>query len=346
MTNLFICHTQAQLILASGLTRGRFATHKNDLILFVDFGITEELKLRLKNIFSRVLFLQSIYPAEYNTFQAKLKWYPEDWKRIKEFVKDKYDRAFAVCDWLLLVQKTLKRVHKLNPSAEMIWLEDGITAYYSDSDSYGGLDSNELTRTIRKLLFKYALGLGRFYDRDFREMGGLECLKTVYSCYPESVREPYKSNRNLIAITDDEYRAGLKSMYETTNHELKLPVVILVVDKLDRYARPEMIKDTVSRFIEQCHRDGKTIVCKFHPREEQKWDVFSGCPTFDKSIGIESIYLALMDKRDNVTIAGIKSTGLMSAKKLGYNVISLFPSCGEKNDNLIKFYKSLEIELI
>ena len=34
------------------------------------------------------------------------------------------------------------------------------------------------------------------------------------------------------------------------------------------------------------------------------------------------------------------------AKKLGYNTVSLFPSCGEQNENLVKFYEKLGIELI
>ena len=34
------------------------------------------------------------------------------------------------------------------------------------------------------------------------------------------------------------------------------------------------------------------------------------------------------------------------AKKLGYNTVSLFPSCGEENEHLVKFYKQLNIMLI
>lgn len=346
MKNLFICHTQAQLILASGLVRGRFKEDINDLILFVDFGLTQRQKERLNGTFNRILFLQSIYPAEYNTLRAKLKWYPNDWKEIKKFVYDKFDRAFAVCDWLLLVQKTLKRVYSINASVEIAWLEDGITAYYSDSDMRGGLDSNSLTSGLRKFLFKYLLGAGKFYDRDFRETGGLKCLKTVYTCYPNSVREPYRSRRELIEITDEEYMLGLKAIYETCSLDLKLPAVILVVDKLDRYEHPEIVKDSIIRFIRESRREGKKVICKFHPRETMIWEVFDDCQHIDKSIGIENTYLSLMPQKDLVTIAGIKSTGLMSAKKLGFHTLSLFMKCGEDNRNLISFYNGLGIDLV
>ena len=213
--NLFICHTQAQLILASGLALGRFKDDENLLMLFVDFGIKDELKERLDKTFSRTLYLQSIYPAEMNTTKAKLKWYPQDWKLIKQFLTEPVDRAFAVCDWLLLVQKTLQLAYKLNPNTEMAWLEDGITAYYSDSDIHGGMDKYSWSMAIRRFLFRDLVGVGKFYDRDFSLMGGLSCLKQVYTCNPDAVREPYRSQKQLVGITDEEYLAGLSASGKT-----------------------------------------------------------------------------------------------------------------------------------
>lgn len=347
MRNLFICHTQAHLILAAGLAKGRFKDCDNELMLFIDLGITEDLKQKLNGIFSRVLLLQSIYPAEFNTVKAKLKWYPEDWKLIKRFISGKkYDKAFAVCDWLILVQKTLKRLYRLNPDIDMAWLEDGITAYYRDSDIRGGLDSNNFTRTSRRILVRDILGIGKFYDRDFREMGGLKCLKEIYTCYPDAVREPYRSQKKLVEITDEEYRLGLQSIYPSVGLDIALHSVILVVDKLDRYAYPEKVKAALSEFITRCKAEGKTVICKFHPRETTVWDIFDGCRQLDKAVGIESTYVSLQNIKETITIAGIKSAGLMSAKKMGYKTVSLFPSCRESNDNLVLFYNKLGVELI
>lgn len=347
MKNIFVCHTQAQLILACGLVKGRFCGDENDLILFVDFGIKNEMKGRFVETFTRCLFLQSIYPAEFNTVQAKLKWYPEDWRLINRFISGKkYDKVFAVCDWIILEQKTLKQLYKSNPDIDMAWLEDGITAYYRDSDIRGGLDSNNFTRAIRRILFRDVLGIGKFYDRDFREMGGLKCLKEIYTCYPNAVREPYRSQKQLVEITDEEYQFGLQSIYSPVELNIAPQSVILVVDKLDRYAYPEKVKAALAEFITRCKADGKTVICKFHPRETTIWDIFDGCRQLDKSVGIESAYVSLQNIKETVTIVGIKSAGLMSAKKMGYKTVSLFPSCGESNDNLILFYNKLGIELI
>lgn len=346
MRNLYICHTQAQLILASGLALGRFRDDENDLILFVDFGIKDELKECLDKTFTRTLYLQSIYPAEMNTAKAKLKWYPQDWKLIKQFLTEPVDRAFAVCDWLLLVQKTLQRCYKLNKQTEMAWLEDGITAYYSDSDIHGGMDKYSWSMAIRRFLFRDLVGVGKFYDRDFSLMGGLSCLKQVYTCNLDAVREPYRSQKQLVGITDEEYLAGLSAMYPKSKLDVQPNSVILVVDKLDRYAFPDKVRAALDAYIKKCKAEGKTVICKFHPRETEVWDIFNGCPTMDKSVGIESAYVSLADIKDTITIAGVKSAGLMSAKKVGYNTVSLFPSCGEQNENLVKFYEKLNIKLL
>lgn len=346
MRNLFVCHTQAHLILASGLALGRFRDDENLLILFVDFGIKDELKERLNKIFTRTLYLQSIYPAEMNTAKAKLKWYPQDWKLIKQFLTEPVDRAFAVCDWLLLVQKTLQRCYRLNKQSEMAWLEDGITAYYSDSEIHGGMDKYSWSLAIRRFLFRDIVGVGKFYDRDFSLMGGLTCLKQVYTCNPDAVREPYRSQKHLVGITDEEYLAGLSAMYPKSKLDVQPNSVILVVDKLDRYAFPDRVRASLSTFISKCKEEGKTVICKFHPRETEVWDIFDCCQTMEKSVGIESAYVSLADLKDTITIAGVKSAGLMSAKKVGYNTVSFFPSCGEQNDNLVKFYEKLGIKLI
>lgn len=345
MKNLFICHTQAQLILASGLSLVRYKDDDNMLILFVDFGMKDELKARLDKIFSRTLYLQSIYPPEFNTVASKLKWYPRDWRLIKDFLSDSVDRVFVVCDWILLEQKTLQLVYKKNMNVEMNWLEDGITAYYKDSDIHKGLDKYKFTMLIRRLVIRDLLGVGKYYDRDFSETGGLRLLKKAFVCYPEEVREPYRSRKKLVGILDEEYCAGLQAMYPKVKIDITRNTVILVVDKLDRYLYPEKVQALLDAYIKKCRDEGKTVICKFHPRETETWEVFEGCPTMDKSVGIENAYVSLADQKASITITGIKSTGLMSAKKLGFSVLSLFPGSGESNYELEKFYSRIGISL-
>ncbi|MBR2243159.1 MAG: hypothetical protein IJ888_00290, partial [Prevotella sp.] len=84
---------------------------------------------------------------------------------------------------------------------------------------------------------------------------------------------------------------------------------------------------------------------KFHPREDMEWPVFDGCTILERTIGAESLYLSLIPQKDNISIVGIKSAGLMSAKKMGFDVTTLFSQCGESNPDLVKFFTNLGFKL-
>lgn len=345
MRNLFVCHTQAQLMLACGLCLGRFKDVENHLILFQDFLLKPELTERLDRVFAKTLYLQGIYPKEWNTFKEKLKNYPVNDRKIKELMLEPYDKVFTVCDTIYPEQKCMKLAYKLNGNTDFCWLEDGIIAYYQNIVIREGLDANSALRFIRKLYFKYIKGLGSFYNRDFNEFGGLRYNKSVYCLYPYAVREPYKSQRTMFCILKDELLRGLKAMYAKVDLPVKEGDIILLVDKIDTYAYSEKVKTSLDNFIKESNAAGKRVFCKFHPRETETWEIFDGCDTLEKTVGAESMYLSLADKANDITIVGIKSTGLMSAKTLGYNPISLFPSCGEENFELVKFFEAIGIEM-
>lgn len=343
--NLFVCHTQAQLILASGLVLGRFKDDENCLFLFPDFALGADLKTRLEIIFSKVIYLQSIYPPQYNTYWSKIFWYRKDLSLIKNNMQLPFDRLFEVCDSIYLELCILKYARLRNSNVEINWLEDGIWAYYRNITIRKGFNTNQFTLFLRSVLFKYILGLGCYYDYDFPEMGGRTVFRKIYVLYPKALREPYKSQREHVGITDVEYMLGLKALYKPRSLNIEKKSIILVMDKLDTYLHPEEVKKVVLSEISMALERGAKIYCKFHPREVDNWDIFNECQILDKNIGVESLYLSLLDRKDDVKIIGIKSTGLMSAKKLGYNVSSLFLYSGEDNENLKYFFNNIGINL-
>ena len=68
--------------------------------------------------------------------------------------------------------------------------------------------------------------------------------------------------------------------------------MILVIDKLGRLTK--LAHHSILN-IKQNKAEGKTVICKFHPRETEIWDIFEDCPEMDKSVGIESVYVSLAD---------------------------------------------------
>ena len=346
MRNLFICHSQAHLILASGLARGRFKNDSNHLILFRDFNLKDELREKLTRVFDTCLFLEGTFPASENgSLRARMRWHREDNRLIKENVKQAYDRVFAVCDWTPPVQYALKRCYDLNHATEFAWLEDGILAYFPNAVIRRGADRYVFTMLLRKFYFKYIKGMGKIYNRDFEEMGGLSVFKKAYVLYPEAVREPYRSKKEIMGITDAEYIEGLNALYECRDLGIPDNSILLVMDKLDTYSFPEKVQNAIAVLKEEAEKAGQKIFCKFHPRENEAWSVFDGCTRLDNTIGAESMYLSLADRRDNVLVIGIKSAGLMSARKMGFKVKSLFKQCGEENKDLVRFFEQIGVTL-
>ena len=345
MRNLFVCHTQAHLILACGLSKGRFKNDDNHLVLFKDFNLNDELRGKLEAFFASTLFLTGGFPASNKAFKARLKWHREDNRLLKQHIQQPYDRVFAVCDWTPPVQYCLKRCLDLNANTEFIWLEDGILSYFPNVELHKGVDKYKFTMYLRKILFKYLMCIGSIYDRDFEEMGGLKIFHQVYTLYPEAVREPYRSSRKLVKIEDEEYLAGVQTLYDTRKLDIPDGSILLLVDKIDTYLYPKKVQDAIERLKEKAKSEGRMIFCKFHPREDIEWPVFKGCTILEKTIGAESMYLSLSDKKDSIQVVGIKSAGLMSARKMGFNVVSLFKEIGEINDSLEIFFMRIGIVL-
>lgn len=341
MRNLFVCHTQAHLILSCGLSKGRFKNDENYLILFKDFNLNNELRGKLEAFFTSTLFLTGGFPASNKAFKARLKWHREDNSLLKQHIQQPYDRVFAVCDWTPPVQYCLKRCRDLNENTEFIWLEDGILSYFPNVKLHKGADKYRFTMYLRKILFKYLMGIGSIYDRDFDEMGGLKIFRQMYTLYPEAVREPYRSMRELVKIEDEEYLAGVQTLYDSRLLDISAGSILLLVDKLDTYLYPEKVKSSIAGLKAKAQAEGKKIFCKFHPREDIEWSVFDGCTVLERTIGAESLYLSLIPQRDSISIVGIKSAGLMSAKKMGFDVTTLFNECGETNPDLVKFFTNL-----
>ena len=345
MKNLFIRHTQAHLILATGLSLGRFKNDENTLILFRDFEINQSLEYRIKQLFNNCLILKGNSSGS-KTLISRIRWHREDNRILRKSIVKPYDRVFAVCDWTPPVQYCLKRCLDLNKKAEFIWLEDGILAYFQNVETRSGSERFAFTKYLRKLFFKYLCGIGNVYDRDFNGMGGLKLFKQMYCLYPEAVREPYCSRRNIVPITNEEYNLGVSSLYDTKILNIAPNSVILIMDKLDTYLYPACVGDAIKALKKDLLVKGVKIYCKLHPREDEIWEELKDCELLEKTIGAESLYLSLSNMVDSINIIGVKSAGLMSAKKMGFSVASLFNQSGEQNLDLVRFYENIGIRLI
>lgn len=346
MENLFICHSQSHLILATGLSSQRFSGDRNDMILFKDFYVREDLIVRIEQVFDSCVYLEGTYPASKNmTIFGRIRWYKKDVDILRSCLTKRYDRVFAVCDWTYPVQYAIKRSVDINPDVEVNWLEDGILPYFANLKSRKGLDKYKFTMWLRRLFFRQLKGLGEVYDRDFMEVGGLSVFRKAYISFPEAAREPYKSKKELVGITNEEFCSGITLLYPSYKMVIPNNSTLLIMDKLDTYLYPEKVKAVISGLIKSAEDKGGVVYCKLHPREDQRWDEFDKCNMLDKTMGAESMYLSLLPQRDSISVVGIKSAGLMTANKMGFTVISLFFESGESNDDLVSFFSLIGINM-
>ena len=98
MRNLFVLHTQYNLILGTGLAHTVFAQDTNHLILFQDFNISDMVKDSLTSSYQEVLFLTGAYPKTNERYWNKIRRYTVINHKLKQFIKNDYDRVMLVED--------------------------------------------------------------------------------------------------------------------------------------------------------------------------------------------------------------------------------------------------------
>lgn len=343
MNNLFIIHTQYNLLLACGLCMNDFKGDKNDLIIFCDFNMSEIHRNCMKNTFRKIQFLKGIYPDRTWRAEQKLNKIRYNNKIIKNFISSEYERVFIVDDMCIEEMYALKCVHKKNKGVKMAWLEDGANAYFSNSAISGGMGATPLRRFIRKIFFSTLFGLWRYYDLGCC-MGAYKLLKQAYLTFPRFVRAEL-SDKELIEISDKAFKCGMQQLFHGEAYAFEENGIIIAMDKLDVYGKDfEKVSSLISDEVLQAHNRGQKIYYKYHPRETQEMLVLQSEVELDRKIALES-YLTNSNTR-NLTIIGVKSTSLQTAKKMGYEAVSFIQSVEPENRAVIDFYKKIHIKCV
>lgn len=331
MSQLFVCHTQYNLLLAVGLS-----SSVDDLVLFIDFNLTDELKKKLEEHFKRCLFLVGNYPKKEMSAKEKLDKITSDIQQLKTFICI-YDRIFVVDDMCIQEMYALKCAYKKNKSVEMAWLEDGANAYFSNGVVSGGMGGTSFKRLLRKCFFSLRFGLYGFYDLAVC-MGAHKKLESAYVTFPDSIRDELRCKK-LIKVTEKQFESGMIFLYSGEKMEFKPGSMIIALDKLDVYGEKlEIVNQLIKKMIENTTGE---IYYKYHPRESMELPALKDSIQLERTVALESYLTNSVTKE--LTVIGIKSTALQTAKKMGYNAISLINHV-EEAELVTSFYKSIGIE--
>ena len=93
MNNLFVMHTQYNLILSCGVIKKHFNDSYNVLILYAEFNLGSQLKEKLEECFDKVYYVQDKYTYSANTFKEDLKLIKYMYK-TKNLLNKTYDNVF------------------------------------------------------------------------------------------------------------------------------------------------------------------------------------------------------------------------------------------------------------
>ncbi len=321
MNNLFIMHTQYNLILSAAVI-SRSNADTNTLVLWSEFSLTEQMSNALNQLFDQVIVVSDCYVSNKMPLKATA-FIRKCVKKTRTLQNMNFDRIFMSQErtFDLIICEMVKRN---NPKAIGIDIEED--AYYSIDNRLNSPNSvfkPGVYRRLRRWLFHILLADYPYNDRDYGYCYGMsEELGEVNLLYPQLARRELVGKK-LTEVKKNELLAGIEALYSkiNTHYPDSNKYMVMFFDLMDRYKNKKFVKQLVVQVIAQCRNHGRIVLMKYHPRETEKFSEFSNAFEIDKLIPAEKILYDLQGK--NVSVLGNATTTCIVAAKLGYSVISI-----------------------
>lgn len=145
----------------------------------------------------------------------------------------------------------------------------------------------------------------------------------------------------LTEIPDEAFEAGIKKIYFNMKNPFYDKGILFVLDLLRVYGdKRRDVELALEREIQNAHENGLNVYYKYHPRETEVLDIFCNEVELERSISMEG-YLSFASGKQ-LRVIGIKSTGLQTAKKMGFETVSLIRLV-DGDCQVSDFYKKIGI---
>ena len=221
------------------------------------------------------------------------------------------------------------------PQPVIIFIEDGAHSYYHNGVTNGGLSNSKLLRLVRKSAFR-VLGVRKSYRFLHNELGGNKNINKFFLHFPKNQRNLY-SHDKVYGIEKDIFRKVIAQVNSSTK---MLNRDLFILDHSSTFRDCITYEKRIKSFVAEM--GGMWL--KFHPRENQSFmERFDNSLIIEREITVERL-LAVQTQSD-IGVYGISSTGLMSAKILGYSVTSVMQYFGLEKEEALRFFKVLEIRI-
>ncbi len=321
MKNLFIMHTQYNLILSAAVI-SRFKNADNTLVLFSEFALNDEIRTALEKAFNKVIVVRESFFLPKSALN-EIKEIRKLLKKVKAIKNERFDNVFMsqerVFDMILC-----RRVKKINPKALCYNIEED--AYYSINEKYNA-DDFVYAESFRMKRRKFLYALMLFgYPYNYKDVQYCYGMSSEYYganlLFPNLARKELKG-KELLEITKEELLGGIDAIYcdKVTDYPKAEKYTLFFFDLMNRYRNPQKVKEVVLEIIKTANEEGRTVLFKYHPRETEKFTDVEGAFEIPNIIPAEKVLFDLKNK--DVVVMGNATTSCVVAAKLGFKVISI-----------------------
>ena len=315
MNNLFILHTQYNLILGSGIAK-KLAGDKSYLVLYAEFPVTDTILNNLRAVFSDVIVVKDRFSPPAARF-AEIKEIKEAIRKTKALERIPFDRIFLSQERrfdTLLAYRCSKR-----STPAVIDVEED--AYYSIHPERKP-PKKTLKGRFFDILRRITLGKNPYFRTDGIFYGANPIYSEAYLLFP-SVARSEMQNKTLREMTGDMLFGGIEALYadKKTKYPDAKKYLLLFFDLMNRYRDKQAILSTTRAVIEAAKEKGYTVLAKYHPRETEKFTDMSALFELEQFMPAEKVLADLKDKE--LVVFGNATTVCTVAAKLGKRVVSV-----------------------
>ncbi len=321
MKNLFIMHTQYNLILSAAVM-SRFENAENTLVLYSEFTLNDEMRYSLERLFDRVIVVRDRFASNMKPLEEII-YIRKCMKKVKSIKNERFDNVYMsqerIFDMILCA-----RAKKNNLNVRCYNIEED--AYYSINEKYNAEDyvhiENKRTRR-RKTLLALLLAGHPYNYKDVHYCYGMSSeYHGVNLLFPNIARTELRG-KELVEITSEELLFGIDTIYSSIriDYPKSEKYTLFFFDLMNRYKNPERVKEIMKQIVKISCKEGRTVLFKYHPRETDKFKDVEGAYELPHIIPAEKVLYDL--KGTDTFVIGNATTSCIVASKLGYNVISI-----------------------
>lgn len=346
MRNLFIMHTQYNLILATSILIKENKEGTNDLVLHAEFKISNNYMAALKEIYDNIWIIQDKFNGDKHL--PKLLKFIKKYRKAKAIFKYKYDNVFTsqeeYFDTLLLTKLSKCnsfRYHSVEEDAYFSFNRERNLDQIPFSNYY---NSKRLFNKIFNFTLKEIFGTN-IYFRPVHCYGMNPSITDAHVIFPQCVRREIQGKR-LHEVDNNMIIQGVHNLYKNVNCDIQTTEngVLFFFDLLSRYKDIESIQKIVKQIVKICEENKLLFYYKYHPRETSTISFIEDigcCKQFPAIIPSEKILIDLYGK--DLIVLGNATTAIQVAAKLNFKTYSIASIDRMNNEYAIEAFKRMGI---